>query len=155
MKELKQFDGDLQCFADKVYSEMRTSNEIKILGSIDSVVIEDLKSKGLLLETTDIAITDKVIMKYYEHPKSAKGASIDKKRYNEVEIGINSPTNIYQDIESKSLVYVYSSRYDDKILKLIIKPNYTINGNTVNLLNSIGIVPEYSFLNLAKYKKIK
>ena len=151
---LKEYKGDLQEFADKVFSSKMTSNKVKNLGEIDKSIIIDMSKKGISINSNEIFITDKIILKYLNHSKSTKGAVIDLKRFSEVEKMIAKPKNIYEDITSKIPVYVYSFDYEDKIIKAIIQPNYEISGNYINLLKSIGIVNN-EVMNYKQYRKIK
>jgi hypothetical protein len=155
IKQLKEFDGSLQEFADKVLSSKRASNEVKKLGNIDDVVKASMKQKNIELLSDEILITDKKILKYLNHPKEAKGAVINTNRYNEIEKAINNPQNIYEDLDSKTLVYIYTSGYDHKTLKLVIHPNYKMGGDTFNILKSIGLVENWNLNNPKKYLKIK
>lgn len=133
----------------------RTQNEKKILGKIDDVIIKDLKSKGIDIRNNDLVITDKVILKYLNHAKSIKGAAIDLNRFADVEKLAKNPTNIYEDLQSKTLIYAYTRPYDDKVLKVIIHPNYTLKGNIFNLLKSIGIIDESKITESKQYLRIK
>ena len=154
-KPLKEFKGTLQEFADKVLTTGIASNEIKKLGNIHSSIIKDMKSKGVDLISNELLITDKKILKYLSHPKGAKGGVIDSKRYGEIQKAIENPTNIYEDLTSHNLVYAYSTKYDGKSLKLIVHPNYTLNGNSLNLVKSIGVVNDWDLSNVNLYRKIK
>lgn len=149
-------DKPLQEFANEVFESKKTQNKLKVLGKIDQSITTDAANKNVFLISNDIVISDKIIAKYINHPKERKGAVIDRNRFSEIETAIANPTNIYEDLKSKSLVYVYTSPYDkNKILKLIIEPNYKIKKATVNMLKSIGIVDKSSILDFNLYRKIK
>jgi len=154
-KELKEYEGDLQEFADKIFLTKMTSNAVKNLGEIDESIIIDLNMKGIDIATNAIFISDKVILKYLNHSKSTKGAVINLTRFAEIEKMIVKPKNIYEDITSINPIYVYSYDYNNKIIKAIIHPNYLISGNYVNLLKSIGIVDETMVSKNIQYRKIK
>jgi hypothetical protein len=151
---LNEFNGSLQSFANKVLTSKRANNEIKRLGTIDDYIIADMKNKGINIASKDIFITDKVILKYINHPKAAKGAVINFQRFSEVEKTINNSQNIYEQINSKSLVYAYTFPYDNKVLKVIIQPNYKLKDNFIHLLKSIGII-ESRDMNSPYYRKIQ
>lgn len=154
-KQLPEFKGSLQDFADKVLASGKASNEVKKLGMVDEAIIKDMKSKGVDLQSNELLITDKKILKYLSHPKEGKGAVIDPKRYSEIQKAINNPTHIYEDLTTKSIVYAYASKYDDKVLKVIVHPNYMLSGNTVNLVKSVGIVNCWDLQNANMFRKIK
>ena len=154
-KSLVEHKESLQKFANTVLSSKIARNEVKKLGEIDNVVIEDMKNNGIDISSNDILISDKIILKYLNHPKGAKGAVVDFNRFYEIEKLVIKPTNIYEDTNSKALVYAYTSPYDDEILKAIIHPNYKMSGNTINLLKSIGIVDKTMMNNNIQYRKIK
>jgi len=156
MKELKQFDGDLQSFADKVFATKKACNEVKVLGIIDVAVVCDMQSMGKEMQSDQILITDKKMLKYLNHPKASKGAVIDQKRYSEVEKMIKNPKAIYRDITTSEILYVYSSEYSSgTVIKVIIHPNYLLKGNFCNLLKSIGIITANKLNNNKQYIRIK
>ncbi|MDR1864083.1 MAG: hypothetical protein LBR08_00755 [Bacteroidales bacterium] len=155
IKKLEEFEGSLQEFADEVLSSKHTSDVVKQLGRIDNTIIKDMKQKGVDLQSDSVFITDRKILKYLNHPKEKKGAVIDPKRYAKIEQLVKNPLNIYEDINSNTLVYVYTSDYDQKVLKAIIHPNYTLNGNVINLLKSIGVVERRQLDNINIFRKIK
>lgn len=157
IKELKTYNGSLQDFANDVFNSKKANNTVKKIGKIDDSIIEDMLSKNIKISSDDIFISDKKILKYLKHPKDKKGAVIDKNRWNEVEKAIQHPTAIYEDLKSKSLVYVYASPYElGRSLKVIIHPNYVMDGNKINLLKSIGVVDDKQLTNAPQYfRKIK
>ena len=154
-KHLKERKESLQTFADSVLSSKIAKNEVKYLGKIDKTVITDMNNNGIELLSDKIFITDKIVLKYLNHPKAMKGAVIDLNRFSEIEHTIKNPANIYADIKSQQLVYIYASPYDEKSLKAVIHPNYTLKGNVFNLLKSIGIIERWHLDDKTMYRKIK
>ena len=152
---LKEYKGNLQEFADEVFSSKMTSNKVKNLGEIDENIIIDMNKKGININSNEIFITDKIILKYLNHPKSKKGAGINLKRFSEIEKMILNPKNIFEDITSESPMYVYTFDYDEKIIKAMVQPNYKIAGNLINLLKSIGIIDEIRMANPTQYRILK
>ncbi len=76
-------------------------------------------------------------------------------RYSEVEQAIKAPTNIYKDILSNELIYIYTHPYEKgKLIKVVIHTNYKYKGVTFNAAKSWGIIHEKD-IELEQYKKIK
>ena len=114
-----------------------------------------MAKKGRSLETETIVVLDRTVLKYIGHPKANKGATVAATRYEEIETAINAPTHIYEDLNSKELVYVYTHPYEKgKVIKVVVHPNYKYKGVTTNAAKSWGVVSEQSFLS-TYYRKIK
>ena len=146
----------LQQFADSVISDGLKRGREMVVGSINYDIVSDLRGKGIELETTDVVITDGVIMKYLNHPKASKGATVDPKKYWLVERTLKSPTHIYEHKDGKYLVYVNTRAYaKGRVLKIVVQPNYRHKGQTKNLLKSIGVVNTGNMDNTTDYRKIK
>ncbi len=154
VKPLKEFNGSLREFVSQVMSTKQTNNTVKTLGSFNDAVLADLKKNGIELAKTEIVISDKRILKYLDHPKAAKGASIDVARFEEVSKAINNPVAILQDLQSKKLVYVFVSEYDAKMLKVIVEPNAKVGGNITNLAKSIGVVTRHTLTDTNSYRTL-
>ena len=154
-KTLSLFAGSLQQFADTLFKTGRSLGQVKQIGRIDDAVRADMQAKGRALETETILVTDKAVLKYIGHPKEKKGATVAVTRYGEIEAAITSPTHIYEDLNSKELVYVYTHPYEQgKVIKVVVHPNYRYKGVTTNVAKSWGVVDEQSFLS-SYYRKIK
>lgn len=145
----------IQQFADMVRSDAYRRGRKIYAGTIQPEIRADYESKGLSLESNDVLIDDATIIKYIDHPKEAKGAVIDKKRYDEVAQVINNPTHIYEDTGSNDIVYVGTRNYSTgKVLKVVIHPNYKRKGSVYNLAKSIGVVYEREMTH-PQYRQIK
>lgn len=73
----------------------------------------------------------------------AKGANIPIENYHFIEEAIQKPMHIYEDISKKELVYVYTHPYiEQKVVKVVVHPNYKKHGKVSNLAKSWGIVQE-------------
>ena len=100
-------------------------------------------------------IRNRTVLKYIGHPKEGKGATVAITRYGEIKTAINAPTHIYEDLNSKNLVYVYTHPYEKgKVIKVVVHPNYRYKGVTMNAAKSWGVVDEDK-MNEPYYRKIK
>lgn len=154
-KALSLFSGSLQQFADQLFKTGRSLGQVKQIGRIDDAVRNDMQVKGRALETETIVVMDKTVLKYIGHPKATKGATVAPERYSEIESTINAPTHIYEDLNSKELVYVYTHPYDaGKVIKVVVHPNYKYKGVVTNVAKSWGIV-DSADMNANDYRLIK
>ena len=145
----------LQAFADTVLADGKKRGRELVVGTISHDVVMDLQQKGITLETTDVIIDDGVIVKYINHVKNQKGATVDINKYWLVEKTLRNPTHIYEDIEQKYLVYLNTRAYSRrKVVKVVIHPNFKKNGRTYNMLKSIGVV-EATKMDSPQYRQIK
>lgn len=155
-KTLALFAGTLQQFADQLFKTGRSLGQVKQIGRIDDTVKTDMENKNTPLQVETIVVLDKTILKYIGHPKVAKGATLDITRYGEIEAAINTPSHIYEDLNSKELVYVYTHPYEaGKVIKVIVHPNYKYKGVTANVAKSWGITDIDKMEDTNQYRKIK
>lgn len=145
----------LQAFADAVLADGKKRGRELIIGKISPEVVADLQQKDVVLESTEVIIDDATIVKYINHAKREKGATVTSNRYWMVEKTLKCPAHIYEDIEQKYLVYISTRTYArGKVLKVIVHPNYKSKGRTFNLLKSIGVV-DFTKMDSPQYRKIK
>ena len=155
-KDLDLFSGSLQQFANELFSSKRSMGKAKQLGRIDDSIRTDMAARSITLETETIVVLDKTVLKYIGHPKEKKGATVDRTRYEEIEQAINNPTHIYEDLNSKELVYVYTHPYEiGKVVKVIVQPNYKYKGVITNAAKSWGVVESDKMEDRHQYRKIK
>ena len=155
-KELPRFEGSFQQFADEVRKKGFSEGRTMWIGLLDNVVVKDLHGKGVLLETHDIVVPDQAIVKYLNHPKEGKGATVSTDRYNEIVKAINVPSHIYEDMKSKALVYVYTHPYEPgRMVKVVVHPNYRFKKAVFNAVKSFGVVSEKNMEDGKQYRKIK
>ncbi|MDX9847460.1 MAG: hypothetical protein RBT74_10810 [Tenuifilaceae bacterium] len=154
-KQLVIFSGSLEEFANKIFSTLRTTNEVTKVGTLDKIIVADLAIKDFVTKTNEVFISDKKILKYKDHPKDTKGAVLDVNSIEEIKRAINSPLYIYEDLKSKAIIYIYVTDYKDKYLKVVIHPNYNLSGNYINLIKSIGVVDKDKMSNAKQYRRIK
>ena len=151
----RRYTRDLQGFADKVLASGRVRKSVYIFGKTNKAYLNDLFKKGIIVKSELAAITDKTILKYRNHPKKQKGATVNVHRFRMVEAAVKRPKNVYIDTNRSRLIYVSSVKYSkNKILKVVIEPNQKIGKRYYNQVVSIGVVQKEN-MNTSQYKKIK
>lgn len=155
---MKYTDKNIHDFVNSILQENCSRGIFKCLDKLDDIIVFDMKTKGIELYNLDVVIKDEIILKYRNHPKAKKSATIDFNRFDELEMAIKKPLHIYEDLKSEYLVYVYTNIYDEnKLLKVIVQPNYKLKKNQyINLVKSIGVVDKQQIENAKQqYRKIK
>ena len=151
----RRYTRDLQGFADKVLASGRVRKSVYIFGKTNKAYLNDLFKKGIIVKSELAAITDKTILKYRNHPKKQKGATVNIHRFRMVESAVKKPKNVYIDTNRSRLIYVSSVKYSkNKILKVVIEPNQKIGKRYYNQVVSIGVVDKNK-MNAPQYTKIK
>ena len=80
---------------------------------------------------------------------------VDEEKVAFVESALKNPMHIYEDTVQKRLVYVCTHPYrDNRLVKVVVEPNYKSRGSVVNLAKSWGIV-EKSKMNGIQYRLIQ
>ena len=153
--KLKYYRGSLLQFANDLLTKGRGDGEVCRICEISSAIINDMKTISLELQSKDIIVTQRQVFKYRNHPKTTKGANIPVEDYGIIETALKNPTRIFEDTVQKHLVYVYTHPYrDNRLVKVVVEPNYRSRGTVINLAKSWGIV-EKSKMNGIQYRKIK
>ncbi|MBR1526925.1 MAG: hypothetical protein IJ640_09755 [Prevotella sp.] len=151
----RRYTRDLQSFSDRVLARGKSNGSLYIFGKTNKAYLSDLVRRGVKLKSDDAAITDRTILKYKNHPKSAKGASVSKHRFRMVESAVKHPKNVYIDTKRNRLVYVATVKYaPSKVIKVVIEPNQKIGRRYYNQVTSIGIVNAYN-MREKQFLKIK
>lgn len=151
----RKYTRDLQGFADKVLASGRVRKSVYVFGKTNKAYLNDLFKKGIIIKSELAAITDKTILKYRNHPKKQKGATVNIHRFRMVESAVKKPKNVYIDTNRSRLIYVSSVKYSkNKILKVVIEPNQKIGKRYYNQVVSIGVVDKNK-MNALQYTKIK
>ena len=151
----RRYTRDLQGFADKVLASGQARKSVYVFGRTNKAYLRDLSRKGIAVKSDLAAITDKTILKYRNHPKKQKGATVNIHRFRMVEAAVKKPKNIYIDTNRNRLIYVSSVKYTkNKILKVVIEPNQKIGKRHYNQVISIGVV-DRNKMNTKRYTKIK
>nr|DAQ27914.1 MAG TPA: hypothetical protein [Caudoviricetes sp.] len=151
----RRYTRDLQGFADKVLASGRVRKSVYIFGKTNKAYLKDLFKKGIIIKSELAAITDKTILKYRNHPKKQKGATVNIHRFRMVESAVKKPKNVYIDRNRSRLIYVSSVKYSKgKVLKVVIEPNQKIGKRYYNQVVSIGVVDKNK-MNAPQYTKIK
>ncbi|MBR4647195.1 MAG: hypothetical protein IKO75_08810 [Bacteroidales bacterium] len=153
--ELEYFNGSLCQFASGLLSRGRGEGCVCRICGIPSAIVEDMKSNGLELLSNDIIVTQRQIFKYRKHPKTGKGANIPVEDYAIIESALKNPMHIYEDTVQKRLVYVCTHPYhDNRLVKVVVEPNYKSCGRIVNLAKSWGIV-QHENMRGGQYRLIR
>ena len=151
----RRYTRDLQGFADKVLASGQARKSVYVFGRTNKAYLRDLSRKGIAVKSDLAAITDKTILKYRNHPKMQKGATVNIHRFRMVEAAVKRPKNVYIDTNRNRLIYVSSVKYSkNKILKVVIEPNQKIGKRHYNQVISIGVV-DRNKMNTPQYTKIK
>lgn len=151
----RRYTRDLQGFADKVLASGKVRKSVYIFGKTNKAYLNDLFKKGIIVKSELAAITDKTILKYRNHPKKQKGATVNIHRFRMVESAVKKPKNVYIDRNRSRLIYVSSVKYSKgKVLKVVIEPNQKIGKRYYNQVVSIGVVDKNK-MNAPQYTKIK
>lgn len=145
----------LQRFVNGVLSDGKPRGKAHFLSNIPFPIFQDSRRRGVNLKSDHIFISDKAVLKYVSHPKSAKGATLPFKEFWKTVNIASNPRNIYIDSKRKNLVYIFTSRgAKGKSVKIVIEPNYKFGKQRVNMVTSIGVV-EKSRMKHPQYMKIK
>ena len=151
----RRYTKDLQGFADKVLAGGKVRKSVYIFGKTNKAYLNDLFKKGIIVKSELAAITDKTILKYRNHPKKQKGATVNIHRFRMVESAVKKPKNVYIDRNRSRLIYVSSVKYSKgKVLKVVKEPNQKIGKRYYNQVVSIGVVDKNK-MNAPQYTKIK
>nr|DAS53773.1 MAG TPA: hypothetical protein [Caudoviricetes sp.] len=151
----RRYTRDLQGFADKVLASGRVRKSVYVFGKTNKAYLRNLSQKGIAVKSDLAAITDKTILKYRNHPKKQKGATVNTHRFRMVESAVKKPKNVYIDRNRSRLIYVSSVKYSKgKVLKVVIEPNQKIGKRYYNQVVSIGVVDNID-MKSKQYYKIK
>lgn len=151
----RRYVNNLQDFASRVLRDGRERGSIFHFGMINPRIAADLGRSGIVLKSSKISIQDKTILKYVNHPKKTKGATIDTKRYRMAQNAIAKPKHIYRDTSKGGFIYIGSKKYSgDKVVKVVLQPNYKKKKKYYNMVTSIGIVNKAN-MKSPQYEKIK
>lgn len=154
-KSLILFEGSLKDYAEMLLKEGRGDGSVISLGEIHETVTKELLKRDILLVDTRIIVDQHSVTKYFAHPKNRKGAVLPIAEYGLIENAVKNPMKIYEDASHGDLVYIYSYPYqEERLLKLVIQPNYHKNGRTYNNTKSWGIVQAANLNNPTQYRLI-
>lgn len=107
-------------------------------------------------------LTDDTIIKYVNHPKAKKGATVPLELLPAVVRALNNPKALYIDRTPKNtarnnLVFVGTithPKYKNKVIKAIVHVDFKAHGEVFHKVKSFGIVDRIT-LNDPIYHKIK
>lgn len=154
-KELILFEGSLKDYAEMLLKDKRGDGSVINLGEIHETIVKELSKKNIQLVDTRIIVDQHSVTKYFTHPKNRKGAVLPIEEYELIEKAAKKPQKIYEDASQGDLVYIYSYPYqEERLLKLVIQPNYHKNGRTYNNAKSWGIIQAANLNNPMQYRLI-
>ncbi len=153
---MEYYQGSLRQFAEELLSQGRGNGQMVVVASLNEIVIEDAKKKGVELLSSMIVVTQNTIFKYAHHPKEKKGAVVPVSNYDLIEKALRTPLHIYEDPIQNEIIYVFTYPYDEsKLVKVVVHPNYKVKrGHFINAAKSWGIVLKEAFDN-SQYRMIK
>ena len=141
--DLQFFNGSLRQYAAKLLAAGKGDGSVCRVCHIHPLIAKDMQSKGRALESLDVIVTQRQIFKYRNHPKSAKGANVPLDDYALVEETLCNPERIYEDTVQNRIVYICTHPYrQNRLVKVVVEPNYKSHNITINLAKSWGIVEE-------------
>ena len=149
------YTRSLQDFTKKVLQRPHTNNSLYVFGRANKAILQYLSRNGIRLETDKVAITDKTIVKYKDHPKREKGATVSFNRMVMVEKAVKHPKNVYIDTNRKRLVFVATTKYEpNRVLKVIVEPNQRMGKRYFHKVVSIGVVDKTK-MDSPQYVRVK
>lgn len=149
------YNGTLTQYAKELIELGIGNGKVIKIGEIDKSIVEDLRKNGIVLLDLDVIVGQSAIFKYRNHPKIAKSVNIPIEHYHFIEDAVQRPMHIYEDISKKELVYVYTHPYiEQKVVKVVVHPNYKKHGRVSNLAKSWGIIHEED-MNGRQYRMIQ
>lgn len=149
-------------FAEEVIADGKTRGRKIKIGRVNRFMGKNKYHQRGFDRTAPLYLTDDTIIKYINHPKGKKGATVPVKLLPAVVRALNNPKHIYQDISSKNLrngnmIYVGALRhpgYKGKIVKAVVHANFSRNGEVFHNVKSFGIVDKKN-MNDKIFLKIK
>ncbi|MDE6428351.1 MAG: hypothetical protein K2K59_05305, partial [Muribaculaceae bacterium] len=121
----------IQDFTDNVLNDGVSRGKEFRIGALNEAVQRELSNMEIELKSDDVVITDDVIIKYVNHAKKAKDATLPFNQYDKLQDIVNNPEHIYIDTKQKELVCVFTGKENKgKIIKAMIAPNGKKGGTT-------------------------
>lgn len=145
----------VQRFVNKVIGDGKPRGRAQFVSKLPLHVFQDMRRKGIGLKSDHIFLPDNTVLKYRDHKKSEKGASLPFKEFWKLVNIAGKPKGIYIDTKQKNLIYVFASRHEKgKFVKMVVQPNYKFKRQVVNVITSIGVVNKVEMTHI-QFKKVK
>lgn len=145
----------VQRFVNKTLADGKPRGRAHFVSSMPLDVFQDMRRKGIPLKSDQIFLPDNTVLKYRDHKKSEKGATLPFNEFWKLVNITGKPKNVYIDSKRNNLVYVFASRHaKGKVIKVIIQPNYVFKKQVVNAITSIGVVDKLK-MKERQYKRVK
>lgn len=149
-------------FAEDVIADGKSRGRRMKIGRVDSFMGKHKYRQRGFDRTAPLYLTDDTILKYLNHPKGKKGATVPTRLLPHVVRALNNPKHIYQDVSGKNLkkgymIYVGTLRHPEfkgKVIKAVVHANYSQHGEVYHKVKSFGIVDKTNMRD-SQYRKIK
>lgn len=130
----------VQRFVNDVLADGKPRGKAHQVSVVPPEVYQRLRGLGYL-QTDHIFLLDNTILKYRNHPKGKKGATLPFDQFWKLANIARNPKNAYMDGKRGGLVFVFASRYGKgKVVKVVVEPNYKFKGRIINAITSIGVI---------------
>lgn len=149
-------------FAEDVIADgMARGRRIKI-GRLKHLFGIDRMLKQGFDQSSPLWLTDDTIIKYINHPKARKGATVPLNLLPAVARALNNPKHIYLDVSVKNrklgyLIYVGTLNHKGmkgKVIKAVVHTDYSDKGEVFHKVKSFGIVNMHN-MNHPDFMRIK
>jgi hypothetical protein len=64
------YQGSLRQFAEELLANGRGNGKMVTVAQLDDAIIEDMRKKGVVLQSLSFVVTQQVVFKYVHHPKT-------------------------------------------------------------------------------------
>ncbi len=147
-------------FAEAVLADGKSRGRMHRIGNMSHFFgFADARRRGFN-RNEPIYITDEIVMKYVNHPKAAKKATVPIELMNLIGRALKNPKNIYRDLTDKTvrsgaIVFVTTiPKEKNKVIKVVVHTDYSRHGKTYHLVKSFGIVKKED-MNSKFYQKLR
>lgn len=144
-----------------ISSGVSRGNKIKI-GRLKNLLGMTRQRKYGFSTSAPLYLTDDTIIKYINHPKAKKGATVPVELLPAVARALNNPKALYIDRSGKNtarnnLVFVgvlTHPAYKGKVIKAVVHVDFKVRGEIFHKVKSFGIVDKTNMDNRI-YHKVK
>lgn len=139
-------------FVSSVLKDEQARGRKIVAGWMDADTIDYVEKVKGELSSPLIVLTDKDLLHLSREAKEKRRAAISEEAIKNIPYYINSPIAILWDEQDPALLYVFDA--DSKKGKIVVRVEYTLKGDKVNLIKTAGKV-EASDLRIKRYSVIK
>lgn len=154
--------GKILDFAKEVIADGKVRGRRMRIGRLKNLFgVRGMRRQGFD-RSAPLWLTDDTILKYTNHPKASKGATVPVNLLPALARALDNPKHIYLDTSSKNknkgnIIYIGTinhPQYRDKVIKAVIHIDFTRNGETYHKVKSYGIVDRVDMKG-KQYRKMK